>query len=110
MKALVAGAVLLFAVCGARAAELPIFDAHLHYSHDAWESVPPKEAIALLRKAGLRRAVVSSSNDDGNQMYYFELDEDRLHADGERILRRLDLSPAEREDLVAFLESLSDSP
>ncbi len=49
------------------AADLPIFDAHLHYSHDAWESVPPKEAIALLRKAGLRRAVVSSSNDDGNQ-------------------------------------------
>ena len=42
--------------------------------------------------------------------YYSELDEDRLHADGERILRRLDLSPAEREDLVAFLESLSDSP
>ena len=70
MKALVAGAVLLFAVCGARAAELPIFDAHLHYSHDAWQSVPPKEAIALLRKAGLRRAVVSSSNDDGNQMLY----------------------------------------
>ena len=33
---------------GAGAAELPIFDAHLHYSHDAWESVPPKDAIALL--------------------------------------------------------------
>ena len=54
------------------AADLPIFDAHLHYSHDAWESVPPKDAIALLRKAGLRRAVVSSSNDDGNQKLYAE--------------------------------------
>lgn len=72
MKALVAGAILLFTICGARGAELPIFDAHLHYSHDAWENVPPKEAIALLRKAGLRRAVVSSSNDDGNQMLYAE--------------------------------------
>ena len=61
------------AVAGAAvAADLPIFDAHLHYSHDAWESVPPKAAIALLRKAGLRRALVSSSNDDGNQKLYAE--------------------------------------
>ena len=25
------------------AAEMPIFDAHVHYSHDAWENVPPKD-------------------------------------------------------------------
>src|SRR5882724_5774484 len=49
------------------AAELPIFDAHVHYSHDAWENVPPKIAIELLRKAGIKRALVSSSNDEGNQ-------------------------------------------
>jgi hypothetical protein len=55
------------AVGGARAAELPIFDAHLHYSHDAWETVPPREAIAILRKAGLKRALISSSGDDGQQ-------------------------------------------
>src|SRR5262245_25822998 len=46
---------------------LPIFDAHIHYSHDAWQSVPPQEAIAILRKAGVRRALVSSSGDDGQQ-------------------------------------------
>jgi len=51
----------------ARAAELPIFDAHVHYSHDAWENLPPKEAIAILRKAGLVRALVSSSGDEGTQ-------------------------------------------
>ena len=34
--------------------------------------MPPKEAIALLRKAGLRRALVSSSNDDGNQKLHAE--------------------------------------
>lgn len=50
-----------------RAAELPIFDAHVHYSHDAWEQVPPGVAVDLLRRAGVRRALVSSSNDDGNQ-------------------------------------------
>ena len=51
----------------AGAAELPIFDAHVHYSHDAWSVVPPKEAVAILRKAGLKRALVSSSDDEGTQ-------------------------------------------
>ena len=51
----------------ARAAELPIFDAHVHYSHDAWDNLPPSEAVAILRKAGLKRALVSSSGDDGTQ-------------------------------------------
>jgi predicted TIM-barrel fold metal-dependent hydrolase len=51
----------------AAATELPIFDAHLHYSHDAWNMLPPAEAVALLRKAGVRRALVSSSGDDGQQ-------------------------------------------
>ncbi len=57
------------------AAELPIFDAHVHYSHDAWELLPPKDAVALLRKAGLKRALVSSSGDDGQQRLYAEAPE-----------------------------------
>ena len=36
-------------------------------SHDAWENLPPKDAIAILRKAGVVRALVSSSGDDGTQ-------------------------------------------
>ncbi len=55
-----------------QAAELPIFDAHVHYSHDAWDLMPPKEAIAVLRKAGLKRAMMSSSNDEGQQRLYAE--------------------------------------
>lgn len=39
--------------------------------------------------------------------HYSELNEDRLHLDGEKILRRLDLTAQESADLVAFLESLS---
>jgi cytochrome c peroxidase len=39
--------------------------------------------------------------------HYAELNEERLHADGERILRRLDLSAQESADLAAFLRSLS---
>lgn len=64
------GFLLTTFVPGAPAAELPIFDAHIHYSHDAWDTVPPAQAIALLRKAGVQRALVSSSNDDGNQRLY----------------------------------------
>ena len=45
----------------------PIFDAHVHYSHDAWANLPPADAIAILRKAGIKRALVSSSGDEGTQ-------------------------------------------
>ena len=54
------------------ATSLPIFDAHLHYSHDAWERLSPKEAVALMRQAGLKRAMVSSSNDEGTQKLHAE--------------------------------------
>jgi len=57
---------------GAGAAPLPIFDSHLHYSHDAWEQLPPKAAIAILRQAGLKAAMVSSSSDDGTQKLFAE--------------------------------------
>ena len=65
---------LLVALGVAQAADapLPIFDAHLHYSHDAWDRLPPKEAVALMRKAGLKRAMVSSSSDEGTQRLYAE--------------------------------------
>jgi cytochrome c peroxidase len=39
--------------------------------------------------------------------FYSELNEERLHADGEKILKPLHLTPQEAEDLRAFLESLS---
>ncbi len=56
----------------AAAAPLPIFDAHLHYSHDAWDQLPPKAAVAILRQAGLKAAMVSSSSDDGTQKLFAE--------------------------------------
>lgn len=46
----------------------PIVDAHIHYSHDTWSAVPPPEAIKVLRQAGVKKAFVSSSSDDGTQM------------------------------------------
>ena len=41
--------------------------------------------------------------------HYDEIDVERLHVDGEAILRPLELTNGEVSDLVAFLESLSDS-
>jgi predicted TIM-barrel fold metal-dependent hydrolase len=58
---------LAWAPLTAAAAELPIFDAHLHYSHDAWDMLPPADAVAILKKAGIKRALISSSGDDGQQ-------------------------------------------
>lgn len=49
---------------------LPLVDAHIHYSHDAWDLLPPEDAIAALRAAGLRRAFVSSSSDAGTQKLF----------------------------------------
>jgi len=51
---------------------LPIFDAHIHYSHDVWDAISAKDAIRRLKAAGVKRAMVSSSSDDGTQMLYRE--------------------------------------
>jgi hypothetical protein len=68
----VLGAAAVLSTSGvATSAPIPIFDAHIHYSHDAWYNLPPPAAIAILREAGVRRALVSSSGDEGTQ---------RLHA------------------------------
>lgn len=49
---------------------MPVTDAHMHYSHDAWDMLPPAQAAEILRKAGLRMAMVSSSSDEGTRMIY----------------------------------------
>ncbi len=41
MRKLFALLLMLIAPAVGRAAELPIVDAHIHYSHDAWTVVPP---------------------------------------------------------------------
>ncbi len=64
---------LSLAAAGVRAqsaSPLPLVDAHIHYSHDAWEQLPPAAAVKVLRQAGLKMAFVSSSSDDGTQMLY----------------------------------------
>jgi hypothetical protein len=54
----------------ATAAGQALVDTHIHYSHDAWEQFPPDEALRILRAAGLEKAFVSSSSDEGTQKLY----------------------------------------
>ncbi|WP_428246932.1 amidohydrolase [Ferrovibrio sp.] len=89
----------------ARAADLPIFDAHLHYSHDAWDVVPPEQAVKILRDAGLRRAMVSSSNDEGTQKLH-RLAPDIVIPVLRPYRKRSDISSWVRDDTVIdYLES-----
>lgn len=55
---------------GAIESDTSIFDGHIHYSHDVWDAISPKEAIQRLRKVGVKRALVSSSSDEGTQRLY----------------------------------------
>ena len=62
-----AAAALLPATARSAGPPLPIFDAHIHFSHDAAERFTAGEAVAILERAGLKRALVSSSGDAGTR-------------------------------------------
>jgi hypothetical protein len=106
MRALKPILLLLLTLPGtcAAAAEFPIFDAHLHYSHDAWANLPPKEAIAILRRAGVVRALVSSSGDEGTQRLVAEAPDLVLPSLRPYRTRSDTATWARDESVVAFLE------
>src|SRR5215470_977883 len=54
----------------AQAQELPIFDAHIHYNRPDWQVFTPQQILALLDQAGVQRALVSSTPDDGTLQLY----------------------------------------
>jgi Amidohydrolase len=49
---------------------LPIFDAHIHYSQPDWTVLTPDQVLAILDRAGVRHALVSSTPDDGTLKLY----------------------------------------
>jgi hypothetical protein len=62
--------VSLALVAPGSAQDRPIFDAHIHYSQGDWSTVPPERVLAILKEAGIRRALVSSTPDDGTLKLY----------------------------------------
>jgi hypothetical protein len=53
-----------------RAQDVPVFDAHIHYSQPDWSSYSPDAILALLDRTGVRWAIVSSTPDDGTVRLY----------------------------------------
>jgi hypothetical protein len=54
----------------AQSPDLPIFDTHIHYSAADWTEYPPERILGILDKAGVKRALVSSTPDDGTIALY----------------------------------------
>lgn len=52
------------------AAALPLFDGHIHYSVGSPERYPPESVIRILDEAGIPRALLSSTPNDGTRMLY----------------------------------------
>ncbi len=50
--------------------DLPIFDTHIHYSQPDWVVYTPEEILKIFDRAGVRRALVSSTPDDGTLKLY----------------------------------------
>ena len=55
---------------GSQRGHLPLVDAHIHYSAPDWASHPPERVLAILARAGIQRALVSSTPDDGTLALY----------------------------------------
>ena len=55
---------------GPAAAQYPLFDSHIHYSRPDWDTYTPETILAILAKAGVKRALVSSTPDDGTLKLY----------------------------------------
>ena len=70
-------AVLLGASGAAAADDIAIVDAHVHYSQNSWQDYAPGAVLLLLDQAGVRRAFLSSTPDDGTMRLY-DLAPDRI--------------------------------
>ena len=54
----------------AAAADASLADAHIHYSAPDWSVYSPDQVVAILDRAGITRALVSSTPDDGTLKLY----------------------------------------
>jgi hypothetical protein len=76
VRGAVAGVTLGMAAI-APADELPLLDSHLHYSQNSWQDQTPAAILLLMDQAGVRRAFVSSTPDEGT-VRLFEMAPDRV--------------------------------
>lgn len=55
---------------GEAVAELPIFDAHIHYKEPAWEAYPVESIVEMMDENGVAMGLVSSTPDEGTIMLW----------------------------------------
>ena len=55
---------------GDAVAQLPLFDAHIHYKEPAWDAYPVKSIIELMDRNGVAMGLVSSTPDEGTIMLW----------------------------------------
>jgi hypothetical protein len=71
MRLIVAlAALVLSAGSPATAADAPLSDGHIHYSRPDWSVYTPDQIVVILDTAGITRALVSSTPDDGTLKLY----------------------------------------
>lgn len=49
-----------------------IHDGHIHYDQDVWKTLPPVDAIAMLKAENIQRALVSATPTEGAEMLFKE--------------------------------------
>jgi len=47
-----------------------IHDGHIHYDQDVWKTLPPADAISMLKQQNIKRALVSATPAEGAEMLY----------------------------------------
>jgi len=84
-----------------------VSSSHVRLSHRNWGEfkIPGLRAVAATAPY-MHNGSLPTLHDV--VLHYSNLDEERLHSDGEKILRPLKLSDAEVDDLVSFLRSLGE--
>jgi len=84
-----------------------ISSGHLRLAHRNWGEfkIPGLRGVAMTAPY-MHNGSLASLRDV--VMHYSNLDQERLHTDGEKILRPLNLNESEVDDLVSFLESLDE--
>ncbi len=100
----VVASLLVIGAAPCRAAELPLFDTHVHYSMPDWSVYPPEAVLRILDGAGVARALVSSTPDDGTLKLY-ELDPKRVVPELRPYRTRADMGSWHRDpEVFAYVQ------
>ena len=75
MNKLTSIALILFVLPGSVHADAvigSIHDGHIHYDQDVWKTLPPVDAIIMLKAENIKRALVSATPTEGAEMLFKE--------------------------------------